>query len=58
MDMVGLEPVKRNFVQINTLIQTANRQELDISEAFGAVFIGNPGTGEHYNKNPCLTMSV
>ncbi|KAI3340053.1 P-loop containing nucleoside triphosphate hydrolase protein [Ustulina deusta] len=46
MDIVGLEPVKRKFIQINTLIQTANRQELDISEAFGAVFIGNPGTGK------------
>ncbi|KAI1418420.1 hypothetical protein F5Y13DRAFT_1037 [Hypoxylon sp. FL1857] len=46
MDMIGLEAVKRKFVQWNTLIQTAQRQGLDVSEKLGAVFIGNPGTGK------------
>ncbi|KAI1173786.1 P-loop containing nucleoside triphosphate hydrolase protein [Nemania sp. FL0916] len=46
MDMVGIEEIKRKFLQLHTLIQTAGRQGLDhISEKFGAVFIGNPGTG-------------
>lgn len=47
MDMIGLEVVKRKFVQLNTLFGTANRQGLDFSgERLGTVFIGNPGTGK------------
>ncbi|KAI0871120.1 P-loop containing nucleoside triphosphate hydrolase protein [Hypoxylon argillaceum] len=52
MDMVGLEVVKRKFIQLNTFIQTTRRQKLDISERFGAVFVGNPGTGERPQLKP------
>jgi Ca2+-dependent lipid-binding protein len=47
MEMIGLEDVKAKFVEINTLIATAVRQKVGYSkEKFGAVFIGNPGTGQ------------
>jgi hypothetical protein len=46
-EMIGLEVVKAKFVEINTLIATAIRQNVSYSnEKFGAVFIGNPGTGQ------------
>ena len=49
MEMIGLEVVKAKFVEINTLIATAIRQNVDYSnEKFGAVFIGNPGTGQSH----------
>jgi hypothetical protein len=47
MEMIGLEVVKAKIVEVNTLIATAIRQNVDRSrENFSAVFIGNPGTGQ------------
>ncbi|VUC26594.1 unnamed protein product [Clonostachys rosea] len=47
MDMVGLEKVKAQFMIIKNLVDTAHRQDADLTkEAFGAVFMGRPGTGK------------
>ncbi|KAI1081768.1 P-loop containing nucleoside triphosphate hydrolase protein [Whalleya microplaca] len=47
MDMIGLESVKAQFLKIKVMIDTAVRQEADLrTERFGAVLLGNPGTGK------------
>jgi SpoVK/Ycf46/Vps4 family AAA+-type ATPase len=47
MGMIGLESVKRKFMEIKHLMDTSRRQEVKISEQyFGCVLIGNPGTGK------------
>ncbi|KAE9967806.1 hypothetical protein BLS_006160, partial [Venturia inaequalis] len=47
MDMIGLEEVKDKFLSIKLEIDTAVRQELDMSnKRFGCSMLGNPGTGK------------
>ena len=47
MDMVGLEAVKRQVLDVKDKIDTALRQGTSLaSERFGAIFLGNPGTGK------------
>ena len=46
MDMIGLEDVKDKFLSIKSKVDTAVCQNVDVSkERFGAVLLGNPGTG-------------
>jgi hypothetical protein len=46
MDMIGLENVKDKFLSIKSKIDTAVRQNVNMKEErFGAVLLGNPGTG-------------
>lgn len=50
MEMIGLCEVKKKFVEINTFIATSGRQQVSQRKnKFGAVFIGNPGTGEFFS---------
>ncbi|KAJ5114222.1 hypothetical protein N7456_002756 [Penicillium angulare] len=47
MGMVGLEVVKSKFLAIKAKVDTAVRQNVDLSrERFGTVLLGNPGTGK------------
>ncbi|QDS76969.1 hypothetical protein FKW77_005516 [Venturia effusa] len=47
MDMIGLEEVKDNFLSFKLEVDTAIRQELDMSnKRFGCSMLGNPGTGK------------
>ncbi|KAL1962658.1 hypothetical protein VTN77DRAFT_9292 [Rasamsonia byssochlamydoides] len=47
MDMIGLEEVKQKFLSIKARVDTAIRQNVDTKdERFGAVLLGNPGTGK------------
>jgi hypothetical protein len=46
MDMIGLEDVKDKFLSIKSRVDTAIRQNVNMKdERFGAVLLGNPGTG-------------
>jgi hypothetical protein len=46
MSMVGLEDVKDKFLAIKSEVDTAVRQDLDMSnKRFGVSLLGNPGTG-------------
>lgn len=45
--MIGLESVKKGFLNIKARIDTSLRQGADIKdERFGAALLGNPGTGK------------
>ncbi|KAJ5272282.1 hypothetical protein N7478_007407 [Penicillium angulare] len=47
MGMVGLELVKSKFLAVKAKVDTAVRQNVDLSrERFGTVLLGNPGTGK------------
>lgn len=47
MGLVGLEDVKREFLNIKSTVDTAMRQGVSTkSERFGCSLLGNPGTGE------------
>ncbi|KAL9584330.1 MAG: hypothetical protein Q9212_002190 [Teloschistes hypoglaucus] len=47
MEMIGLESVKQQALTIKTKIDTCIRQGVDVKdERFGAVLLGNPGTGK------------
>ncbi|KAF2737120.1 P-loop containing nucleoside triphosphate hydrolase protein [Polyplosphaeria fusca] len=47
MGMIGLESVKQQFLTIKGKIDTIVRQNLSLKgERFGAVLLGNPGTGK------------
>lgn len=49
MNMIGLEDVKDKFLSIKMEVDTAVRQELDMSnKRFGCSMLGNPGTGEAF----------
>lgn len=56
MDFIGLESVKAKMLEIKTLVDTARRQEVNLSkERFNTVLVGNSGTGKtslakHYAK--------
>ena len=46
MNMIGLESVKQQVMTIKTKIDTCIRQRVNVKdERFGAVLLGNPGTG-------------
>ena len=46
MGMIGLEEVKEKFLSVKSKVETAIRQNTDFDdERFGAVLLGNPGTG-------------
>lgn len=45
--MIGLEAVKDKFLEIKSKVDLFVRQDLSVEkERFGAVLIGNPGTGK------------
>ncbi|PGH11549.1 hypothetical protein AJ79_04807 [Helicocarpus griseus UAMH5409] len=47
MGMTGLEDVKSQFLLVKSKIETVERQGTDLkNERFGAVLLGNPGTGK------------
>jgi hypothetical protein len=47
MKMIGLESVKRQFLDIKDKVDTIVRQQISLAdERFGAVLLGNPGTGK------------
>ncbi|GAD99219.1 conserved hypothetical protein [Paecilomyces variotii No. 5] len=47
MDMVGLESVKKKFLEIKQKVDLAIRQNIDLSsDRYGTVLLGNPGTGK------------
>lgn len=47
MGMIGLEDVKRAFLNIKSTVDTARRQGISPQdERYGCVFLGNPGTGK------------
>ncbi|TQV95522.1 AAA family ATPase [Cordyceps javanica] len=47
MEMIGLEAVKKEFLNIKTTVDTATRQGVSTkNERFGCSFLGNPGTGK------------
>ncbi|KAI8627392.1 ATPase [Xylariaceae sp. FL1651] len=47
MGMIGLEDVKKTFLGIKAMVDTAARQRIPTtSERFGCTFLGNPGTGK------------
>ncbi|KAI0597891.1 P-loop containing nucleoside triphosphate hydrolase protein [Biscogniauxia sp. FL1348] len=47
MKMIGLESVKKQFLNIKTKVDTTIRQNTDLKdERFGAALLGNPGTGK------------
>ncbi|KAG5948944.1 hypothetical protein E4U53_006082 [Claviceps sorghi] len=47
MGMIGLESVKRQFLEVKTAVDTAVRQGISTKkERFGCSLLGNPGTGE------------
>ncbi|KAL2808249.1 P-loop containing nucleoside triphosphate hydrolase protein [Aspergillus granulosus] len=47
MSMIGLESIKRKFLNIKAQVDTALRQNIDFKEErFGSVLLGNPGTGK------------
>ncbi|KAJ6784538.1 hypothetical protein PWT90_06756 [Aphanocladium album] len=47
MGMIGLEAVKKEFLNIKTTVDTATRQGVSTkNERFGCSFLGNPGTGK------------
>lgn len=47
MDFIGLESVKAKMLEIKTLVDTARRQDVNLSkERFNTVLVGNSGTGK------------
>ncbi|KAI1740762.1 P-loop containing nucleoside triphosphate hydrolase protein [Xylaria scruposa] len=47
MKMIGLEPVKKEFLTIKARVDTTIRQGVDLKgDRFGAALLGNPGTGK------------
>lgn len=49
MRMVGLQTVKRSFLDIKTMVDTSVRQEVSLKDdRFGCSLLGNPGTGKNH----------
>lgn len=47
MDFIGLESVKTKMLEIKTLVDTARRQDVNLTkERFNTVLVGNSGTGK------------
>ncbi|KAI0541591.1 P-loop containing nucleoside triphosphate hydrolase protein [Xylaria digitata] len=47
MQMIGLESVKKEFLNIKARVDTSIRQGVDLKgDRFGAALLGNPGTGK------------
>lgn len=47
MQMIGLETVKKEFLNIKARVDTTIRQGVDLKgDRFGAALLGNPGTGK------------
>ncbi|KAI0869260.1 P-loop containing nucleoside triphosphate hydrolase protein [Hypoxylon argillaceum] len=47
MDMIGLETIKKEFLNIKARVDTAVRQGVDLKDnRLGAALLGNPGTGK------------
>ncbi|KAI0398918.1 P-loop containing nucleoside triphosphate hydrolase protein [Xylaria palmicola] len=47
MQMIGLEAVKKDFLNIKARVDTSIRQGVDLKgDRFGAALLGNPGTGK------------
>lgn len=47
MDFIGLESVKSKMLEIKTLVDTARRQDVNLTkERFNTVLVGNSGTGK------------
>jgi hypothetical protein len=47
MSMTGLEDVKAQFLRVKSIIDTTQRQGIELKkERFGVVLLGNPGTGK------------
>ncbi|CAP79814.1 Pc12g01870 [Penicillium rubens Wisconsin 54-1255] len=46
MDMIGIESVKEKFLAIKGKVDISIRQNVDITDRFGTVLLGNPGTGK------------
>ncbi|KAI3397370.1 hypothetical protein diail_10820 [Diaporthe ilicicola] len=47
MEFIGLESVKAKMLEIKTLVDTAKRQDVNLSkERFNTVLVGNSGTGK------------
>jgi hypothetical protein len=48
----GLEAVKQRFLDIKAKVDTVVRQNVSLKgERYGAVLLGNPGTGKFLNYN-------
>jgi hypothetical protein len=48
----GLEAVKQQFLDIKAKVDTVVRQNVSLKgERYGAVLLGNPGTGKFLNYN-------
>lgn len=47
MNMIGLESMKAKMLEMKTLVDTARRQDVNLSEErFNTILVGNPGTGK------------
>lgn len=47
MQMIGLQTIKRSFLDIKTTVDTATRQGLSLkNDRYGCSLLGNPGTGK------------
>ncbi|KAG5982283.1 hypothetical protein E4U55_002088 [Claviceps digitariae] len=58
MEMIGLESVKRQFLEVKTTVDTAVRQGRSTkNDRFGCSLLGNPGTGKFNMIHHCPRIS-
>ena len=51
MGLIGLESVKKKFLDIKAKIEAVARQAINVKkERMGVVMLGNPGTGKSYRR--------